>query len=103
MRASPHTRQTAGEEVNVETAEPGTVAENPPTIPSSWVTCPPRERTRSSAAVEAGLVSRRMTENMVEGAAWALAYSAGSALAGTAPACETGGCTKSAAMARHNA
>src|SRR2546423_13198 len=89
--ASPHTRHTSGEAVSARTAEPGTVAENPPTIPSSWVTCPPSARTRSSAPVVAGACSRTITENVWEGLAAACAYRVGSALVGTAGALDTGG------------
>src|SRR2546422_5569849 len=73
-RASPHTRHTAEDEVNDETAEPGTVAENPPTIRSSWVTCPPSERTRFSAEVEACAASRTITGNACDGCAAARGY-----------------------------
>src|SRR5205823_14037146 len=94
--ASPHTRQTSGEEVSADTAEPGTVAENPPTIESSWVTWPPRLRTSPSAAGDRGSLSRTITGKACPGCACARENSTGSALAGTPAAWETGGCTMTA-------
>src|SRR5256885_1319675 len=96
IRPSPHTRQTTEAEVRRATADPGTVAENPPMIESSRATWPPRPLTRSSAAEEDGTVSRTITGNVCDGWAAARAYSAGSALAGTPGEFETGGWTKSA-------
>src|SRR5437764_13438724 len=44
IRPSPHTRHTSGEEARRHTADPGTVAENPPTMGGPAVTCPPPRR-----------------------------------------------------------
>src|SRR5439155_9863627 len=96
--APPHTRHTSGEAVSADTAEPGTVAENPPTIDSSWVMWPPRLRTRSSAAGDRGALSRTITGKACPGCAWARENSTGSAFASTPAAWEAGGCTSVAAM-----
>src|SRR5437763_17216550 len=89
--ASPHTRHTSGEAESSGTAEPGTRAENPPTIPSSCVTRPPRLFTRDSAESVFGAASRTITGKVSEGWATDCAYSEGSALAGAAGAPWAGG------------
>ena len=66
IAASPHTRHTVGDDVRDGTAEPGTRAAKPPTMPSSRRTRPPRVRTRSSAAPVTGLVSLTITEKDCE-------------------------------------
>src|SRR5690349_16369443 len=81
IRPSPHTRHTSADAASCCTAEPGTAAENPPTMGSSCVTRPPRLVTRDSAELDDGAASRTITEKVRDGSAAACAASPGSVFA----------------------
>src|SRR6266540_373630 len=90
--ASPHTFHTADDPASRSRERAGTRAAKLPTIPSSRVTVPPSDRTRSSAVEDAGAASRTITWRLEAGDCCAARSRPGSVLAAAARSPHEMGC-----------